>query len=267
MKTRPVSEKILRLFHTEEYVKKVKDLSEKGYGYLDYGDTPAFRGMYDVTRHVVYAAVKAVELVSKGEVNQSFNMVGGLHHAFKDRAEGFCVFNDVAVAITYTLQKLNMKRILYVDIDAHHGNGVFYSFYDDPRVWIVDIHQSGKTLYPGTGFEDEKGEGKAYGTKLNFPLEPFATDKDLLDAVDKAVEFGRKAKPNIVLMQAGVDCVEGDPITSLRFSLKGHLEAVKKFYDLSCDVCSGKMIIFGGGGYNYENCTKAWINILKLLVE
>lgn len=260
----PVSDSILKLFHTEEYIQQVKSLSLKGSGRLD-PDTPAFKGMFDISRRVVGSSVKAVELVLKGKADCSFNMVGGLHHAREDRAAGFCVFNDAAVVIAYALKKLKVERILYVDMDAHHGDGVFYGFYNNPRVWIGDIHQNGRSLYPGTGFEWETGEGMAVGTKMNFSLHPGASDKELLEAIDEILNLGKKALPQIILLQAGTDGIEGDPITALRYTINGHLEAVKRVHGLASELCDGRLVVFGGGGYNINNTTEAWTNILDFL--
>ncbi|MEM5829327.1 MAG: acetoin utilization protein AcuC [Candidatus Aenigmatarchaeota archaeon] len=260
------SEKILRLFHSQDYINIVKELSEKGEGYLD-PDTPAFKGMFEVSSTVVGASVEAVERVLKGEADKSFNLVGGLHHAKRQGSSGFCIFNDVAIAISYALDKLKAKRIFYVDVDAHHGDGVFYSFYEDERVWIADIHQDGTTLFPGTGFEFEVGGGKAYGTKRNFSLPPYSGDKELMEALCKILEFGEKAEPEIILLQAGADGIKGDPLTQLQYSLKAHSKFVREINELAEKICEGKLIIFGGGGYNITNCKKAWSNALEILLK
>jgi acetoin utilization protein AcuC len=263
----PVPLNILRLFHTQGHIDLVKRLSEEGRGYLDHGDTPAYPGMYEDSLVVVGASIQGVEAVWKGTVDTGFQCSGGLHHARPDRSAGFCIFNDIGVGIAYLFNHLGAERILYVDIDAHHGDGVFYSFYDDPRLWIGDIHQDGRTLYPGTGFEWERGEGEAEGTKLNIPLPPGASDKELLKAVEEVVEHGRRAEPEMILLQAGADCIEGDPITWLRYSLDGHLSAVKRIHQLAEEICDGKLLVFGGGGYNLENTAEAWANILDFLSQ
>ncbi|MCS7123604.1 MAG: acetoin utilization protein AcuC [Candidatus Aenigmarchaeota archaeon] len=256
-------EDILYFFHEKEHINFVKKMSEEGEGYLDFGDTPVYKGVFEDALAVVSASLIATEKVWKNEAECAFNIIGGLHHAFKNRSAGFCVFNDVCVVISYLLEKFKVKRILYVDIDAHHGDGVFYSFYSNPKVWIADIHQI--NIFPGTGFEWETGEGEAEGTKLNILVDAGAGDKELLKGMKKIVEFGEMAKPEIILMQVGADGIRGDPLTQLKYSLEGHLKAVKIIYQLAKNLCNGKFVAFGGGGYNINNVSNAWTNLIDFL--
>lgn len=261
----PVDMEVLRLFHTEDHVELVKRKSEEGRGYLDYGDTPAYPEVYEHAMLYVGATVQAVHEVVEGHFDHGLQLVGGLHHATRSSSAGFCVFNDVGVAISYLLERMGIEGVLYFDIDAHHGDGVFYEFYDDPRVRIVDIHQDGRTLYPGRGFEWETGSGKARGAKMNIPLPPGSGDRELLRAVQAGIEFGEKAPVEMILVQAGTDGIRGDPITALSYSIEGHLKAVESFHQLSERCCDGKLVVFGGGGYNVESTSQAWANILDLL--
>ncbi|PCN51276.1 acetoin utilization protein AcuC [Candidatus Geothermarchaeota archaeon ex4572_27] len=263
--SRPVDLEVLKLFHTEEHINFVRRKSEEGHGLLDYGDTPAFKGVYEVSLHPVGATVDAVESVIRGDAPYAFNPAGGGHHATRTRSAGFCVFNDVGVAIEYLFHKKLADRVYYVDIDAHHGDGVYYSFEEDPRVYIFDIHESGYYLYPGTGFEWERGRGPAEGTKVNVPLRPGATDDDLIEAINRAYEFGLKARPDIIIMQAGTDGLAGDPITHLMYTFEGHKAAVKKIKELADRTC-GRLVVLGGGGYNLYNVSEAWVNVVKTLL-
>ncbi|MEM2210828.1 MAG: acetoin utilization protein AcuC [Nitrososphaerales archaeon] len=252
-------------FHTEDYVKFVESISQSGYGYLDYGDTPAFKGIYEASSFVVGSALKALDLIMRKEIDHVFIPVGGLHHARRDRAAGFCVFNDLAITIMRAKRVYGLRRILYVDIDAHHGDGVFYEFYDDPSIYIMDIHEDGRYLYPGTGFTNEIGSKDAVGTKLNLPLDPGSGDKEFKVAFDKIDEFIVKAKPDIILFQCGADGLKDDPITHLQYTIEAHRYATRKLHMFSHKFCDGKIIAFGGGGYSAEKTAEAWIEVVKSL--
>lgn len=152
-------------FHTPGYVQRVQTLSKTGAGFLDFGDTPAFPGVFEAASAVVGCAVDAVDRIMRGELARAFIPIGGLQHAARDQAAGFCVFNDCGVAIQMLLDRYHLTRVAYVDIDAHHGDGVFYAFKEDPRVWFADIHEDGRFLYPGTGTPEQTGIGTALGTK------------------------------------------------------------------------------------------------------
>ena len=147
-----------------------------GKGYLDQGDTPAVPGIFDAASDVVGTTLAAVDAIMRGEAKRAFVPIAGLHHAARDSAAGFCVFNDCGVAAEYLRHKYGLRRIAYVDIDAHHGDGVFYGFEDDPDLIFADIHEDGRYLYPGTGAAEETGTGRARGTKLNIPMAPGADD-------------------------------------------------------------------------------------------
>lgn len=264
------SESDLLLFHDKEYVEFVKSSSKLGTGFLDYGDTPSFKGVFEASLFPVGNSLQGLRTImegdSQGEEQQRchfFNPIGGLHHARRDRAGGFCVFNDAAIAIEKALKDYDLKRIAYVDIDAHHGDGVYYGFESDPRVIIGDIHEDGRFLYPGTGSSFETGESEAKGTKLNIPLPPSSQDKEFISAFDDLEAFIRKHNPEIIFFQCGADGLDGDPITHLRYSSKAHAYATRKLHLLAHEICKGRILAMGGGGYNPQNVASAWISVIE----
>lgn len=265
-KAQQASEEQLALFHTKEYINNVKVLSEKGEGYLDCGDTPARKGLYDSARFVVGTTLKAIDLIMNDECRCAFTPIAGLHHATRDSAAGFCVFNDCGIAIEYLRHEYQLQRIAYIDIDAHHGDGVFYSFEDDPNLCFVDFHQDGATLYPGTGFINETGKGKAVGTKLNIPLPPNSTDKATKALWKNAEDFIDKFKPEFILLQCGADSLAGDPITQLQLSSEFHSYVASRLALIANKHCKGKLLAMGGGGYNLDNIKAAWNDVVEALL-
>jgi acetoin utilization protein AcuC len=255
----------LELFHTSDYIELVRRLSRSGDGYLDFPDTPAFPGVYDAASYVVGGTLNGLESVRLGDCKHFFNPVGGLHHATRNSASGFCVFNDAAIAISKLLQEGNFERVAYVDIDAHHGDGVYYAFESDPRVINVDIHESGRTLFPGTGDAKETGKGRAKGTKLNIPLPPGSGDEEFKVALDAAMDFLKGAAPQFLFFQCGADGLNGDPLTHLRYSPWTHAYASKSLHEFAHIACSGNLLAMGGGGYNPVNVDAAWSAVIKEL--
>lgn len=255
----------LLAFHTRDYVEFVRKASETGSGYLDYGDTPAFPGVFEAALHSAGSTLKGLDMVMRGEIDHVFNPMGGLHHARRDRGGGFCVFNDAALVIVTAKQSYHVDRVLYVDIDVHHGDGVFYELYDDPAVLIADIHENGRFLYPGTGFEFETGEGRAKGTKLNIPLSPGAGDKEFKEAFNRVIKFAEDARPDLIVLQAGADGLRGDPLAHLQYSEEAHRHAASFLHVLSHESCGGRIVAMGGGGYSIENCSKAWMAVVRVL--
>jgi len=259
------TEEQLKLFHTQDYINKVKILSELGEGYLDCGDTPAIKGIFENALTVVGTTLKAVDLLMQNKANHAFTPIAGIHHARRNSAAGFCVFNDCGIAIEYLRKKYKLQRIAYIDIDAHHGDGVFYEFEDDPDLCFVDLHQDGATLYPGTGFINETGKGAAIGTKLNIPLPPNSTDKTAMALWKNAESFIDKFKPEFILFQCGADSLANDPITQLELTAKFHAHVASLLVLLANKHCPGKLLVMGGGGYNLENIKTAWNDVIEKL--
>jgi acetoin utilization protein AcuC len=253
-------------FHRREYVDLVVQRSLDGRGYLDVGDTPAFKGVFEASSLVVGGTLLAVEEIMGARTRRAFIPIGGLHHASRAHAAGFCVFNDCGVAIELLRSRHGVQRIAYVDIDAHHGDGVFYGFESDPDALFADIHEDGRHLYPGTGAEGETGTGAAAGTKLNLPLPPGATDEDFLRAWRKIEQYLRDTKPEFILLQCGADSLEGDPITHLAFSEEAHAIAAASVCRIADELGHGRVLAMGGGGYNRQNLARAWTRVVEALV-
>jgi len=260
-------QEMLELFHTHDYVELVKQKSKTGTGYLDCGDTPAFIGVYEAGSTVVGTTVDAASQIMRGAYKRAFVPIAGLHHARRDIAAGFCAFNDCGVVIEHLLNHHGIKRIAYVDIDAHHGDGVFYSFEDDPRLIFADMHEDGRYLYPGTGKIEETGRGKAAGKKLNIPMPPNADDSLFMQIWPRLEDFIRRNKPEFILLQAGADSIHGDPITHLAYSEASHAYATSRLCKLADEACEGRLLVMGGGGYNLNNIVKTWTAVIEALVD
>lgn len=264
---RPALVDELALFHTADYIDKVSRMSVDGKGWLDEGDTPAVPGIYDAAAAVVGAVLCAVDEIMHGNYKRAFVPIAGLHHAARNGAAGFCVFNDCGIAVEYLRKKFGLTRIAYVDIDAHHGDGVFYGFEEDPDLVFADIHEDGRHLYPGTGGAHETGKGRARGTKLNIPLPPGADDSDFHPAWRRVEEYIEAAKPEFILMQCGADSLEGDPITHLCWTEEAHATAAASLCRLADKHSAGRIIGTGGGGYNRRNLARAWTRVVQSFVE
>lgn len=263
---RAQDEDVLR-FHTATYLEQVREQSATGVGYLDYGDTPAVKGIYESALFVVGSVLDAVARIIAGDLTRAMVPIAGLHHARRDRAGGFCVFNDCGVTIETLRQVHGIERVAYVDIDAHHGDGVFYSFVDDPQLAIADFHEDGRYLYPGTGYANETGTGPAQGTKLNIPLPPNAQDELFLRLWPEAERFIDNFQPQFILLQCGADALAGDPITDLRLTTAAYQEVTASLCRISDKHCNGRLLAVGGGGYNRKNIAQAWSSVVASMVE
>ncbi len=262
---RIASEEELRSFHTAEYLDFVRERSAAGSGYLDGGDTPAFRGVYEAAAGVVGATLASAEAIMGGQCRRAFVPIAGLHHAARDHAAGFCVFNDCGVAIE-RLKRAGLERVAYVDIDAHHGDGVFYAFEDDVAVVFADLHEDGRYLYPGTGAADEIGSGAAAGMKLNLPLPPGADDSVFDRLWPQVIAHLEKFAPQFVILQCGADSLGGDPITHLRLTAHSHGRAARELAALADRLGHGRVLALGGGGYNRQNIAQGWNAVVENLL-
>jgi acetoin utilization protein AcuC len=253
------------LFHEQHFLDEIKRRSIEGIEHFD-NDTPVFQGAYEVASTVVGTVIRAVDDLMDRRYQRAFVPIGGLHHGGRGSAAGFCLLNDCGVAIEVLRQRYGLQRIAYVDIDAHHGDGVFYAFEFDPGVIIADIHEDGQFLYPGTGDADETGRAGAEGTKLNLPMPKKADDADFLRAWEQVEQFLRHMKPEFIILQCGADCLAGDPLTHLAFTRQAHQHATTGLRRIAEEFASGRLLVTGGGGYNATNIATAWTAVVEALV-
>ena len=256
---RPATEEEVLTVHDPDYVDAVKSFSlgEARYEPSRFnlsagGDNPIYEGMYDAAALSTGASLVAGEMATDGRADVAFNISGGLHHAAAGHASGFCVFNDPAIAI-HRLLEMNLK-VVYVDIDAHHGDGVQDAFYDTDRVLTISLHESGLFLFPGTGSAEEMGVGPGAGFSVNVPLYPYTDDDTYLWTFREVVPPLVEAfKPDVLVTQLGIDSHFKDPLTHLQLSSGGFGEAVKEF---------GRMglpwVALGGGGYDLGAVARCW---------
>jgi acetoin utilization protein AcuC len=259
--------KHLLSFHTPELLELVKQGSITGNGFLDQGDTPARLGIFEAASTVVGSVLKLVDHIMSKKFQRGFVPIAGLHHGYRDRCSGFCIFNDCAIAIQHLRHKHGVNRILYVDIDAHHGDGVLYSFESDASLFIVDFHEDGEFLYPGSGDSTETGKGAARGTKKNFPMPMYADDEAFASYWPEAEQFMHAIKPEMIIFQCGADSMKGDPITHLQYSVKTFQMVTESLCRIADIYCQGRIIGLGGGGYNLDNIAMAWPKVVRTMLE
>ncbi len=201
-----------------------------------------------------------------GHARRAFVPIAGLHHAARDRAAGFCIYNDCGVVLELLRSRHGLARLAYVDIDAHHGDGVYYAFEADPGICITDIHEDGRYLYPGTGTAAERGLGPAAGSKLNLPLTPGAGDDEFRAAWDRAEAHLADFRPEFILFQCGADSLAGDPLAHLQLSAGAHGFAARRLCALADRWADGRLLATGGGGYNRRNLALAWTAVVGAFV-
>jgi acetoin utilization protein AcuC len=258
------SDQEIELVHTAEFIDATRRAGrgERGdwwrYGYGP-GDNPIFSDMHEAGAAVVGASIEAARTVVGGETEHAFNAAGGLHHAMPSRASGFCVYDDPAVAIAWMLHQ-GVERVAYVDIDVHHGDGPQAIFYSDPRVLTISLHESGRYLFPGTGFEDERGAGEAEGTKVNVPLSPHTDDAAWLRAFRAVVPERVKAfHPDVLVTQLGCDTHATDPLAHFQLTTSAYRETARMLHDLAHQAAGGRWVATGGGGYQWARVVpRAW---------
>ena len=245
-------------FHTREYIETLRAVAAghrvpqaAQYG-LGPGDNPIFPGLWEAAQLVAGGSLLAAQLVAEGEVDRAFHFAGGLHHAMPDRASGFCYVNDAVLAIMRLRER--GWRVAYVDIDAHHGDGVQFAFYGDPGVLTISTHERGDRLFPGTGFVAELGRGEGRGFSVNLPLQPFTDDEVYAPAFEAVVPPLLQAfRPDVVVAQLGIDSHRTDPLTHLSLTVQGFTRAVRRLLPLA-----PRIVALGGGGYDLTNVARAW---------
>jgi acetoin utilization protein AcuC len=244
----------LALVHDRDYIAAVRAAPSSLLGRLaryglGSGDNPVFDRMHEAAALVTGASVEAARAVWERSAQHAVNIAGGLHHAMRDRASGFCVYDDPAVAIAWLLQA-GATRVAYVDVDVHHGDGVQAAFYDDPRVLTVSLHESGSYLFPGTGFPEEVGTGDGRGTSVNVALPPGTDDAEWAAAFEAVVpDVLRAYRPEILVTQLGCDTHVLDPLAHLALSVDGQARTYARLHALAHELCGGRWVVLGGGGY------------------
>lgn len=265
----------LQLIHDPRYIHAVKLAgngqlpSEQADNYgLGTEDVPIFPNMHEASSLLVGGTLTAVDYVMSGQARHALHLGGGLHHGFRGKASGFCVYNDSSVAIKY-LQEKYKARVLYIDTDAHHGDGVQWSFYDEPEVCTLSIHETGRYLFPGTGNVNERGQGKGYGYSFNIPLDAFTEDESWLDVYRTSIrEVAEFFKPDVILTQNGADSHYLDPLTHLSATMKIYREIPKLAHEIAHQYCDGRWIAVGGGGYDiWRVVPRAWALIWLEMTE
>jgi acetoin utilization protein AcuC len=262
---RMASDDEIMFAHDRDYVDRVRDLGHApryANPMLDYGlgsgDNPVFPMMHESSALVVGGSLVAAELVTSGQASHAFNPGGGLHHAMRNRASGFCVYNDCAVVIAW-LRMLGL-RVLYTDTDAHHGDGVQAIFYEDPGVLTISFHETGRYLFPGTGATSERGVGAGFGYSVNVPLMPYTNHESFVECYEMVVPpLARAFKPDIIVAQNGCDGHAIDPLTHLHYITRTFEHVAVRSHELAHELCDGKLIALGGGGYGlYTAVPRAW---------
>jgi acetoin utilization protein AcuC len=257
--------------HDREYIDAVKRAGKDPYVVIEERglgtpDNPTFEGMHEASAHIVGATVEAARRVWTGDVLHAANISGGLHHAMPEKASGFCVYNDVAVGIRWLLDQ-GAEKIAYVDVDVHHGDGVEAIFYDDPRVLTISLHETGQMLFPGTGFPSDTGGPGAEGSAANVALPPGTSDAGWLRAFHAVVPpLVREFAPEVLVTQHGCDSHIEDPLAHMMLTVDGQRAAYLALHDLAHEVCDGRWLVTGGGGYAVVDVVpRAWTHLLAIV--
>lgn len=265
----PAEDELLRLVHEQEYIDRVRS-EDPGDPPFPWGiggpDNPVFAHMHEASARIVGGTVAATRAVWRGQARHAVHPAGGMHHAMARAASGFCVYNDVAVGIAAALAE-GAERILYVDVDAHHGDGVERAFWDDPRVLTISIHQTGQSLFPGTGFAQDIGGPRAHGYAVNVPLPAGTADAAWLRVIEAVVEpLAREWQPQLIVSQHGADAHGRDPITDLDISIDAQRAAALMIADLAEAHAGGRWVATGGGGYDLVSTVpRAWTHLTAVI--
>ncbi len=264
---------VLQTVHTPELLAAVRrcaadpDRVELDYG-LGTDDNPCFPGMHEASARIASGSLEMAQAVLSGRADHGVNIIGGLHHAMPERASGFCIYNDIAIAIRWLLDQ-GLERVAYVDVDVHHGDGVQHVFWDDPRVMTVSLHETPRTLFPGTGYPEEVGGPNADGSAVNVALPPGTTDSGWLRAFHAVVPpLLREFRPQVLVTQHGCDSHAEDPLAHLALTVDGQRATYAALHDLAHELCDGRWVVTGGGGYAVVDVVpRAWTHLLAIVAD
>ena len=275
----PATDEDLTTVHYTSYVNRVKkasrgendlnedDLEELRYYGLGTQDNPIFEGMHEASAHVVGATLQACRLVASGEAEHALCLAGGLHHAQHSAASGFCIYNDIGVAIARLKEEHPGIKIAYVDTDVHHGDGVQWMFYDDPDVLTISMHESGRRLFPGTGDVNEQGQREGHGYAVNIPLEPYTQDDSYIECFEAVVpEVLRSFEPDLIISQNGCDTHSLDLLADLDVTTRVYEHVPQRVHELAHELCDGRWVALGGGGYDWWRVVpRAWATLWAVI--
>jgi acetoin utilization protein AcuC len=265
VKPRLATDEEIAMFHNENYINAIKQASVgripdniERFG-IGTEDTPVFSSMHNAASLIVGATLEATDLVMEGKTKTAVNLAGGLHHSMKDKASGFCIYNDCAISIEHIRRKYG-ARVLYVDTDAHHGDGVQMGFYSADDVCTLSIHETGKFLFPGTGNVTERGFGKGYNYSFNLPLEAYTEDDSFIHTYKSALrKVAEYFKPDVIMTQNGADAHFHDPLTHLMTTMQTYKVIPKIAKEIADEYCDGRWVALGGGGYDiWRVVPRAW---------
>jgi acetoin utilization protein AcuC len=265
----PASDDEIQLFHTPDYLKAMKISSKEGgkpqwkFG-LGTEDCPIFPGMHESSSLIVGGVLEGVNRILKGDVLQAFCVLGGTHHAFPDRAAGFCYYNDAVIAIKHLQKHVGIERVLYIDTDVHHGDGVLKAFHQDESVLCISIHEHGHFNFPGSGHSDEIGEGKGKGYTINIPLFPGTWDDLYLRTFEQIIPcLWEEFDPEFIIWQCGADGHYDDVLGHFALTTKMYHSLSSRIAELSKNCkANGKLLLLGGGGYNPDSAARIWLTTI-----
>lgn len=272
----PATREQLMLLHTPDHVDRVRERCARDEGSLDHGPTLARRHVEVAARHVVGAVLHAARALLEGQTRSAFVPIAGFHHALRDEARMYCLYNDPAIVLQWLLGQLE-GNLAYIDIDVHRGDGVYTLFESEPRVVIADLHEHPRTLFPhspsapgpvsASGPEALRGVGPARGSKLNVPLPPGTDDDAYLERWEEAEAFIRRAAPRFVVLVSGVDGLEGDPLSHQCLSPRVIGEVTRRARAIADESAEGRLLVLGGGGYDLENVAAGWSAVVEALLS
>ena len=267
----PVSPSLLYKIHSRDYVEaaekasagEVNEINLEKYG-LGTADNPITEGMAEGARYICGGTLLGAQLIAENKTNVALQFGGGLHHAHYASAAGFCLYNDLALAIKDLTER--GFYVAYIDIDVHHGDGVQEIFYNDDKVMTISFHETGEYLFPGTGSIYELGNGAGKNLKLNVPLEPFTEGESFLEAVKKVVQTAlSQFRPDVLVIQSGADAHYSDPLADLLLTTQDYEKLFKLLLELGNNFAKGKMLFTLGGGYSFEAATRIWTVLYYVL--